>query len=220
MKVVLVAATGQAGRTILDELVSRGHEVTAVARDASRLPSDLPTTVAKISDDLSSIDTMASYMRDADAVISAYGPPRSEPRYNTDTAYTDQLLTVTERLISAVVKSTARRLIVVGGAGSLEISPGVTVLDSGFWPKQFEAIAKSHVKAFRALKESAINWTYFSPPMQIALGQRTGKFRLGRDTLIRDAKGVSAISFQDYAIAVVDELENPLHERARFTVGY
>lgn len=220
MKVVLLAATGRAGRTILDELVRRRHEVTAVARDVAKLPADLPSTVRAIRDDLSNVDSIAAYLKDADAVVSAYGPPRDEPRFISDTAYTDQLLSTTERIIAAVSKANAPRLIVVGGAGSLEFSPGVTVLNSGHWPKQFEPIAQSHIKAFAALRTSSINWTYLSPPMQIDLGERTGKFRVGKDALIRDENGASKISFEDYAIALVDELEKPSHERMRFTVGY
>lgn len=220
MKVVLFAATGRAGNTILNELVSRGHHVTAVARDPARLPEHLPASVKPIRDDLSSADRIAELIAGADAVVSAYGPSSGDPRYTSDQAYTDQLVSVTERLVTAVRLSGIPRLVVVGGAGSLQFSPGVTVLDSGHWPKQYVPIATSHVKAFAALKHSDINWTYFSPPIQIQPGERTGTFRLGGDDLIRDAQGNSRVSFEDYAVALVDELENPKHERARFTVGY
>jgi uncharacterized protein len=220
MNIVLLAATGRAGSTILSELVSRGHHIKAVARNLGRLPAPLPSTVQAILDDLSSVELLAEILKGADAVVCAYGPPNNDPRFTTDTAYTDQLVSVTERVIAAVRRAEVHRLIVVGGAGSLQYSPGVTVLDSGKWPKPYVPIAQSHVKAFAALRASAINWTYFSPPILIQPGERTGKFRLGRDDLIIDEQGNSRVSFEDYALAVVDELEKPAHEKMRFTIGY
>jgi len=216
MNIALLAATGRAGRTILDELVSRGHQVTAVARN----PDKLPENVKRVRDELSSVERIAEIISGADAVVSAYGPPRDDPRFTSTTDYTDQLVSVTERLIAAVRKAGVRRLIVVGGAGSLEFSPGVTVLKSGHWPQPFVPIATSHMKAFAALRASDINWTYFSPPILIEPGVRTGKFRLGGNDLIRDAEGKSRVSFEDYAVALVDELEKPAQERSRFTIGY
>lgn len=220
MKVVLLAATGRAGSTILNELISRGHQVTAIARNLDKLPKQLPESVKPICDDLSSVDRIAEIITGADAVVSAYGPPSSDPRYTSDMTYTDQLVSVTERLIAAVRKAGAPRLIVVGGCGSLEFSPGVTVLNSGYWPEQYVPIATSHMKAFAALRASDINWTYFSPPMLIEPGVRTGKFRLGGDSIIIDEQGNSRVSFEDYAVALVDELEKPAYERSRFTIGY
>lgn len=220
MHVVLLAATGRAGQTILNELVSRGHQVTAVARNLDKLPASLPATVKKVRADLLADDGLAGILAGADAVVSAFGPTSSDPRYTTDVAYTDQLVDVTQRVIKAVQAAKAPRLVVVGGCGSLEFTPGVTVLDSGIWLKPYVAIATSHVKAFAALKASDINWTYFSPPMSITPGERTGKFRLGGDSLIKDVEGKSRVSFEDYAVALVDELEKPAHPRGRFTIGY
>lgn len=220
MKIALLAATGRAGLTLLKEFTTRGHEVIAVARNPDKLPAPLPTTVKTIRDDLSDADRIAQIIAGTDAAVSAFGPASTDPRYKTDIHYTDQLVSVTERLIVATRKASISRLIVVGGAGSLWFSPGVTVLESGHWPKPYACIATSHTKAFAALKSSDINWTYFSPPMLILPGERTGKFRLGGDDLIKDANGKSHISFEDYAIAMVDEIEKPAHERARFTIGY
>lgn len=216
MNIVVLAASGQAGRTILSELISRGHRVTAVVRN----PQKLPKSIHSVRDDLSSADRIAEIINGADAVVSAYGPPKDDPRFFSDVAYTDVLATVTERAIAAVRKAGIPRLIVVGGAGSLFFAPGVTVLKSGHWPEKLAPIATSHMKAFAALRESGINWTYFSPPMLIEPGVRTGKFRLGGDDVIMDEQGKSAVSFEDYAIALVDELEQPKHVRARFTIGY
>ncbi len=207
MNVVLYGATGNVGSRILQELVSRGHTVTAVARDTSKLPS----TVTAKQDDLSNIDTIASIIQGADAVVSAYGPPPDN---------TDALLGVTEREIAAVKKAGNIRLIVVGGAGSLEVAPGVTLLASGHLPAAWIPIATSHEKALEMLQASDINWTYFSPAAFFEPGERTGKFRLGTNELIADSKGESRISAEDYAIALVDELEKPAHERGRLSIGY
>lgn len=216
MKVTVLAATGQAGRTLLSELISRGHEVTAVART----PAKLPASIHSVEDDLSDVDRLAQVIRGADVVISAYGPPKDDPRFFSDVAYTDMLPETIQRMIAAVRQAGVPRLIMVGGAGSLAYSPGVTVLSSGHWPEALVPIASSHIKAFAALRESDINWTYFSPPMMIQPGVRTGQFRLGRDDVIFDANGKSWISFEDYAVALVDEIETPRHERVRFTAGY
>ncbi|QSR20375.1 NAD(P)-dependent oxidoreductase [Novosphingobium sp. KA1] len=216
MKVVVLAATGQAGRTVLSELISRGHEVIAVARNPDRLPS----SIQSVRDDLGSAARIAQIIAGADAVVSAYGPPKDDKRFFSDESYTDILAVMAERFVEAVRTAGVPRLIFVGGAGSLEFSPGVTVLDSGHWPEILFPIAKSHMKAFAALRASGINWTYFSPPMLIEPGVRTGKFRLGGDAAIFDESGKSWVSFEDYAVALVDELESPAHERARFTIGY
>lgn len=216
MKVVVLAATGQAGRTVLSELISRGHQVTAVARNTDKIPR----SIHSVRDNLENADRLAGTIAGADAVVSAFGPAKDDARFFSDESYTDQLAHVTQRAIDAVRQAGVPRLLMIGGCGSLWFSPGVTVLDSGHWPEQLHAIARSHVKAFAALRASDINWTYFSPPMRIDPGVRTGKFRLGADELVVDEQGKSWISFEDYAVALVDELEKPTHERARFTVGY
>jgi len=119
------------------------------------------------------------------------------------TRYTDQLLHATERIVAAVRQARVPRLLVVGGCGSLEFAPGMTVLDSGHWPQNYVPIAQSHAKTLAMLRACGINWTYFSPPMQMAPGARTGQFRLGGDSLVKDADGKSRISFEDYALALV-----------------
>jgi len=130
------------------------------------------------------------------------------------------LLGVTEREIAAVKKVGQIRLVVVGGAGLLEVAPGVTLLASGHLPAARVPIATSHEKALKLLQKSDIDWTYFSPAAFFEPGERTGKFRLGTTELIADSKGESRISMEDYAIALVDELEQPVHRRAQFSIGY
>ena len=207
MKVVLYGASGNAGSRILRELQSRGHDVTAVVRN----PGKLPAGIKSVRDDLSNVDRIAEIITGADAVVSAYMPPPND---------TGQLVAVTGRLVDAVRKAGNPRLIVVGGAASLEVAPGVTLLSSGHLPAPWVPIATSHANALDLLKSAEIPWTYFSPAGFFEPGQRTGKFRLGKDQLITDAKGQSRISFEDYAVALVDELECPAHIRQRFTIGY
>lgn len=220
MKIALIAATGRAGSTLLKELAGRGHEVKAVARNIEKIPADLSSSVTRIQDDLSDVKRLAEIFTGVDVVVSAFGPSSTDPRYTSDQNYTDQLVDVTGRITQAVALANVPRLIVVGGAGSLMFSPETTVLNSGHWPAPYVPIARSHVKAFQLLRDSTINWSYFSPPTVIMPGERTGKFRLGLDDLIKDADGKSRISFEDYAVALVDEAEVPKHERQRFTIGY
>ncbi len=208
MNVVVYGATGNSGKEIVKELLRRGHKVTAVARKVESLQG--LAGVAVKADDLSDVDKIAAIIKGADAVVSAYAPPADQ---------TDAIIDVTRRQIEAVGK-VGGRLAVVGGAGLLEVAPGVTLIKSGHLPAQYMPIATSHEKALGLLRASDINWTYLSPGAFFVEGERTGKFRLGTKELITDAKGESRISFADYAIALVDELEKPKHERASFSVGY
>ncbi len=207
MKVVLYGATGNSGQRILRELINRGHDVTAVARNNSKLTA----AVKAVEDDLSNVDKIAAVIAGTEVVVSAYAPPH-------DNTYA--LLGVTERQIAAVKKAGVHRLMVVGGAGLLEVAPGVTLIASGYLPEAFLPIARSHERALGILKRSDVNWTYFSPAGFFEPGQRTGKFRLGTTNLIANEKGDSRISFEDYAVALVDEIEKPAHERGQLSIGY
>lgn len=213
MNVILYGATGNIGSRILNELTMRGHDVTAVVRH----PERLPVATKSLRDDLSDIDRIAQVVLGTDAVVSAYAPPPED---------SDQIIGVTERQIEAIRKvGNGTRLIVVGGAAQLEVAPGLTALEAGLAagviPQEWVAPARSHGKALDLLKACDINWTYFAGAPLFEPGERTGKFRLGTDQLITDAKGGwSRISFEDYAVALADELEHPAHERGRFTIGY
>lgn len=213
MNITLYGATGHAGSRILTELLSRGHKVTAIARDPAKLKPQPNLTIKQ--GDVHSAAAIAANIQEADTVVSAYAPPPN---------HTDQLLAVTQNFIDAVKQTgtsgKAPRFLYVGGAASLEVAPGVTLLESGHLPPVWQAIAKSHSDALALIKKSDINWTCLSPAAFFEPGQRTGKFRLGKDTLISDSQGNSKISMEDYAIALVDELEKPRHERQRFTIGY
>ena len=217
MKIVLYGATGRAGSRILAELLGRGHEVVAVVRHPEKLTPRTGLT-AELGD-LSTSDAIARAIDGAQAVVSAYGPPPDKP---------EDVVGVTEREIVAMQQVSqqanspehAPRLIVVGGAGSLEVAPGMTLVSTPDFPAEWKPIALAHQRALVLLRASSIDWTYLSPSAILEPGRRTGTFRLGQDTLLTAADGKSWISMEDYAIALADELERPQHRRQRFTVGY
>jgi len=209
MNVVVYGATGNSGSEIVKELVERGHKVTGVARNVDKL-KDVAGVEAK-TDDLSNADAVAAIIKGADVVVSAYQPPPDN---------TDKLIDVTKLQIEAVKKAGGPRLVVVGGAGQLEVAPGVTLIKSGYLPAEYLPIAISHEKAAEVLKGSDINWTYIAPAAYFVPGERTGKYRTGTNNLVSDEKGESKITFADYAIALVDEIEKPKHARQVFSVGY
>lgn len=208
MKVAVIGATGNTGSTITAELLKRGHQVRAIVRSQGKIHSTVKLEVA-ISD-LSDVSQLVDALKGADAVVSAYRPPDED---------TDQIIGTTRRITDAVKKN-KQRLLVVGGAGGLFVAPGVTVIASGFLPEPALPIATSHEQVYKDLKVSGADWTYFAPAGFFEHGERTGKFRLGKDDLIADANGNSRISMEDYAIAAVDELEKPQHRGERFTIGY
>ena len=209
MKVALCGATGRVGSRILNELLSRGHHAIAIVRPPGTMQPREGVTIAV--DDLTDADHIAATIHGADAFVSAYNPPPDD---------VEQLAPVTQRLVEATLRSGVPRFLMVGGAGTLEVAPGVTLLDSGHLPPEWQPIAAAHQHALDVLRNSSINWTYLCPAAYFAPGERTGHFRLGTDNLIADASGTSRISMEDYAIAVVDELEHPQHNRSRFSVGY
>lgn len=209
LRVALYGATGRAGSRILRELARRGHQVTAIAREArSNAASE---DIVWKTDDLSEVSRITEVIRGADVVVSAYAPPAGD---------TDALIGACERLAGAVRAASVPRLLVVGGAGVLEVAPNVTLLQSGKLPPEWLPIAASHAKALAALEQTTINWTYLSPAAYFDPGERTGHYRASQNTLLTDANGESRISMEDYAIAVVDELEHPKHLRARFAVAW
>jgi uncharacterized protein len=210
VKVALYGATGKSGSRILKELVSRGHRVTAIVRNPAKLPHPGPEVLVK-QDDLSDPKKIAAAIDGADAVISAYAPPQDDP---------EEIVAVTQRQVEALNHGSKARLIVVGGAGGLNVAPGVTLVDSGHLPEAYLPIANAHIKALGVLKASTIDWTYLAPAAYFIAGERTGKFRLGKEELIANERQESRISMEDYAIALVDELEKPKHRRQRFSVGY
>jgi putative NADH-flavin reductase len=209
MNVTLFGATGNAGARILKELLARGHQVTAVVRDPAKLPTQPGLTIRK--GDLSYENQVAEAVRGTEAVVSAYGPGLHSP---------GDLVGATERLVAGLKQAGVQRLLMVGGAGSLEVAPGVQLIDSGYLPEEWKPIALAHRDALEILKASDLDWTSLCPAGYFEPGQRTGIFRLGKDNLVANEKGESRISMEDYAIAMVDELEKHAHSRQRFSVGY
>jgi uncharacterized protein len=208
MNVAVIGATGKTGQRVTVELLQRGHQVTAVVRDPSKVQSH--KNVSVVTSDLSDAKQIADALKGVDAVVSAYGAPADDA---------PQVITVTRRITDAV-KQNKQRLLVVGGAASLFVKPDVTVLEAGYVPEWGIPIATAHSQVLQELRHSDVDWTYFSPAAFFEPGERTGKFRLGKDDLIADASGKSHISMEDYAIATVNELEVPVHRRERFTIGY
>ena len=202
MKVALIGASGQGGSRLLAELTRRGHQVTAIARQPEKISAG-PAVTAKKGDVFDKAG-LVQLLRGHDAVVSAVHFTASDPKL----------------LVEAVKEAGVRRYFVVGGAGSLEVAPGVKLVDTPQFPAAYKAEATKGGEFLDLLRqEKALEWTFLSPSAVIGPGERTGRFRLGKDQLLTTGKG-SSISWEDYAIAAVDELEKPAHVRQRFTVGY
>jgi hypothetical protein len=208
MKVVLFGASGMIGSRILAELISRGHKVTAVVRNPERVTA---IEVQVIRGDLTDAASVASAVAGADAVLSAYAPPQGKEQ---------TLLLASRSLVEGAEMAGVRRLLVVSGAGSLEVAEGVQLLDTPQFPAAWLPIARAHRDALPILEASGLEWTALSPAAMIEPGERTGKFRLGGIQFLVDGQGESRISAEDFAVAMVDELENSQHVRSRFTVAY
>jgi putative NADH-flavin reductase len=211
-KIMLIGSNGMIGRRILIEALNRGHHVTALVRDTSgtgehRKDLDYHTG------DLFRPDSVAAAAADHDAVVSAYGPGKGEPKLVVKAAHS---------LIEALTRVEPVRLIVVSGAGSLEVKPGLQLVDAPDFPAEWKAIALAHREALDVYRKAGFaefDWTAVSPPALIAPGARTGHYRTGTDQLLVDDKGKSYISAEDFAVAVVDEIENPRFQGQRFTVA-
>ncbi|XRQ03360.1 NAD(P)-dependent oxidoreductase [Actinomadura welshii] len=207
MRILLIGATGMVGRRVRDEARSRGHEVTGVTRSG-----DEGTSKAEASD----AEAIAALAKGHDAVVLSVPPPRD----GSET--TGPLLATTRGVLDGLRRADVRRLIVVGGAGSLEAAPGVRLVDTPEFPEMYksEALAAAEQLGVIRAEASDLDWTYISPAAIIEPGERTGTFRLGGDRLLTDAGGGSRISAEDYAIALVDELENNAAVRRRISVAY
>jgi putative NADH-flavin reductase len=202
MKVAVIGASGRGGSRIVAELVRRGHEVTAIARNTEKVEAGPNVTVRK--GDLNELG-FPGLLAGHDAVVSAVRFVQTDP----------------DVLIGAVRKSGVERYAVMGGAGSLEVAPGKRLLDTPQFPDAAKAEANAGVAFLDKLKAANdLDWVFLSPAAMIAFGERTGTFRLGKDQLLTDANGKSAISFEDYAVAMVDELEQHRHSCERFAVAY
>lgn len=213
--VLLIGATGFVGSAVLNELVSRGHKVTAVARNVEKVAKSELLDVVK--EDVANVDAIAKLAEGKDAIISAYNPGWTNP---------DIATLISEnypKILSAAKKSGVKRLLIVGGAGTLFCAPGLRVVDSGAIPEEIMGGVRPLGDFYlnTLMNENDIDWVFFSPAGVFdQQGKKTGNYRLGKDNLIVDAEGNSHISVLDYADAMVNELEKPAHHKERFTIGY
>jgi putative NADH-flavin reductase len=210
MKIAILGATGTIGSRIANEALSRGHRVTAVVRDAGKV---VDRRLDPVIADATRPDLLARALEGHDAVVSAVGPAHGAPP--------SMLSEVAKALIEALPRAGVKRVIIVGGAGSLEVKPGLQLVDAPDFPAAWKGVANAHRDALQIWRESdSLDWTYFSPAAFIEPGKRTGRYRVGGDQLLTDAKGQSRISAEDFAVAVVDELEKPQKIRKRITAAY
>ena len=216
MKLVLFGATGNVGQRVAAEALRRGHEVVGVVRDPEAVQSP-DARVRLVKGDATNADSVAKIARGADAVVSAISPrpnPRGLPAPSLEKN--------ARALISGLRTAGVKRVLYVGGASSLEVAPGKALADQPDFPEIYKAEAQEGREALAVWRGGAqgLDWTYLSPAAEIAPGKRTGRYRTTDDQLLFDDQGRSFITFEDYAVAVLDELERPQHVGARFGVAY
>ena len=203
MKIAVIGASGNAGSRITAELAGRGHAVTAIARHPDKIAVQAHVTAT--AGDVLDQAGLARLLAGHDAAVSSVHFTASDP----------------VKLIGAARESKVGRYLVVGGAGSLEVAPGVRLVTTAGFPLAYKAEAEQGGVFLDLLRqETELNWTFLSPSALFTAGERTGKFRLGTDQLLTASDGKSWISFEDFAVALADEIERPAHIRRRFTVGY
>lgn len=201
--IAIIGATGRAGSQLLEEALRRGHSVIAIARHASKIGHREHVVTKDV--DVHDAQALQEAVAGSDVVLSA-------AHFST--------LPV-EAIIEPVKKAGVKRLLFVGGAGSLLLPDGTKVIDSEGFPDEYKPEATAGGQYLETLrKEQDLDWTFLSPSAEFVEGPRTGTFRLGNDHLLIGDDGKSWISFADFAIAMLDEVEHPAHSRQRFTVGY
>ncbi len=211
MKLVGFGANGRVGQRVVDEALARGHEVSAPVRDPKTFSENMRVRVTRA--DATDSSDVADAALGQHAAVSAIGPASDgDPQVLVEAA---------RALLTGLSKSGVRRLIVTGGAGSLEVAPGQRLLDSPQFPAPLRQLALAHAEAPEVYTTEGedLDWTYLSPPSMVAPGQRTGQYSTGKDTVIADAGGDSHPSIEDLVVAIVDELESPCFIKQRYTVG-
>lgn len=211
MKVLVLGATGGVGRDITSELVARGHSVTA----ASRTPSVIDTPgVTAIALDATDSNAIAAVATGHDAVVNAVGPKFGQDDFAG-------LTTVANALLGALRHAEVSRLVVVGGAGTLEVAPGIRLHTTEQFPEEYKPLAKAHADAYDVyLADDSLDWTYLTPPPEFLPGARTGTYRTGPGGYLADSEGRSRLSYADMAVAVVDTLEQDSNNGTRIAVAY
>jgi putative NADH-flavin reductase len=212
MKIALIGGTGFVGSALLNELLSRGHSVTALARNPEKFPAKTGLTVTKA--DVYDAAQVASAVRGNEMVVSAFNPGWKEPEIYA------LFLKGHAAIVAGVKQSGVKRFLMVGGAGSLFVAPGVQGVDTPHFPAEWKAGALAARDALNELKkETELEWTFISPPADLRPGERSGKYRLGADELLMNGAAPAGITVTDLAVAIVDEVEKPKHVRRRFTVA-
>ncbi|SDT36785.1 NAD(P)-dependent oxidoreductase [Pseudomonas prosekii] len=202
-KIAIIGATGRAGSQLLEEALRRGHSVTAIARDTAKIGA----RAGVVSKNVDALDAEA-----LQAAIAGHDVVISAAHFATLPA---------SAVIGPVKNAGVKRLLVVGGAGSLLLPDGGRVIDSEGFPEEYKAEASAGALFLQNLRqEQQLDWTFVSPSAEFVEGERTGTFRIGKDDLLVSAQGRSWITFADYAIALLDEVQEPKHSRQRFAVGY
>ena len=216
MKIVLFGATGNIGQRITAEALQRGHEVVGVVRDPSRSTSP-DTRVNLVKGDATDAGSVAKVASGADVVVSAISP-----RPNTRGLPAPRLADAARALIEGTREAGVKRLLVVGGASTLEVAPGLRLLDAPGFPEAYKAEAIEGAESLDVYRRegNGVDWTFISPAAEIFPGARTGEYRTTGERLLTDENGKSQITMEDYAVALVDEIENPQHRAARFGVAY
>ncbi|MCG5219482.1 NAD(P)H-binding protein [Streptosporangium soli] len=233
MHIGIIGATGGIGSRVVTEAIGRGHHVTAFTRDATRISEERENVVWR-SIDVLDAKSIAAVLPGLDVLISGFQPGNAANDFadtlSRSIADPTVYATAARALLKALESHPRTRLIVIGGAGSLEIEPGLVRADSDDLmhesldqvglPREYAAAVRGHRDALNVLRTSNRLWTYFSPAEDIAPGRRTGRFRIGGDQPVLDADGRSRISSEDAAVALVDETELPRFVQRRFTIGY
>jgi uncharacterized protein len=215
MKIVVFGASGVIGRAITAELLARGHTVTAATRSGAPVEG---LVVQVVTGDASDPGSVARLAAGKDAIVSAIGPRRGADGEDPE----DSLLSAARGLAEGLRRAGVRRLVVVGGAGSLEVAPGQRLLDTPDFPPSWKPAALAHARTLEEVYQEIddLDWTYVCPAGVIGPGDRTGEFRVGGDQLLVGDDGQSRISIPDYAIAFADELEDGEAFQRRITVAY
>ena len=212
MNIALIGATGFVGSAVLEELLRRQHKVTALARNPGKLAARDGLTVVQA--DAQDAAQVAKAVAGHDAVVNAYNPGWTVPDIH------DQFLVGTRAIYAGVKQAGVKRLLVVGGAGSLFVAPGVQLVDTPNFPAEYKPGALAAREVLNLIRhETTLDWTFLSPPILLAPGERTGQYRLGTDAPLMNGEAPGGISVADLAVAIVDELENPRHVQQRFTVA-
>jgi putative NADH-flavin reductase len=216
MKIVLFGATGNIGQRIVKEALSRGHDVVGVVRDPEKVQTP-DSRVTLVKGDATDAASVAKVARGTDAIVSAISP-----RPNARGLPAPSLAAAAKALIAGAKKAGVKRLVVVGGAGSLEVAPGVRLMDTPGFPEAYKAEAKEGADSLAVCRADGdgLEWTYISPAAEINAGKRTARYRVTGDKFLTDSNGNSRISFEDYAVALIDELEGRRHVGSRFGVAY